>query len=78
MSDQDSLNAEAQEIEADVASENASITAIQAQIAALEANQGSGQPLDFTALKQAVADLGTASASLGSVAAPPAAPPAAP
>lgn len=60
MSDQDQLNAEAQQIEADVAAENTALAAIQAEIAKLQA----GNPaLDFTALNQAVADLGTATAA---------------
>jgi hypothetical protein len=74
MSDQDALNQTATQIEADVAAENAAIEAIKTEIATLEANQNTGQPLDFTALKQAVADLDTSTGQLGQVAAPPSSP----
>ncbi len=60
MSEQDQVNAAAQQIEADVAAENTALTAIQAEIAALQA----GNPaVDFTSLNQAVADLGSAAAA---------------
>ena len=60
MTEQDQANALAQQIETDVAAENTALTAIEAEIAALQA----GNPaVDFTALNQAVADLGTAAAA---------------
>lgn len=69
MSEQDQVNAAAQQIEADVAAENTALTAIQAEIAALQA----GNPaVDFTALNTAVADLGTATAAEQAVVPPPA------
>ena len=59
-SQQDEVNAAAQQIEADVAAENTALAAIQAEIATLQA----GNPaLDLTGLNQAVADLGTATAA---------------
>ncbi len=64
MADQDTLNAIAQQIETEVTGENAALDTIKAGIAALEAAASSGQPLDFTAVNQAVADLGT---TLGNV-----------
>jgi predicted DNA binding CopG/RHH family protein len=57
MTDQDTEAALAQEIEADVQAGNAATSAIAAEIAALEAAHPA---VDFTALKQAVADAGTA------------------
>ncbi len=60
MTQQDDLNAAAQEIEADVAKENTALDAIKAEIASL---QGANPALDFTALNAAVADLGTATAA---------------
>jgi cell division protein FtsB len=69
MTDQDQVNAAAQQIEADVAAENTALTAIEAEIAALKA----GNPaIDFTGLNQAVADLGTATAAEQAVVPPPA------
>ena len=59
-SQQDEVNAAAQQIETDVAAENTALTAIQAEIASLQA----GNPaINFDALNQAVADLGTATAA---------------
>jgi hypothetical protein len=68
MADQDILNQIAQQIETDVTGENAALATIQADIAALEAAAGQGQPLDFTAVNQSVADLGTALGSIQQVA----------
>ena len=76
MADQDILNAIATQIETDITGENAALAQIQAGIAALEAAASSGQPLDFTAVNQAVADLGTTLGSIQQVASsvPPATP----
>jgi hypothetical protein len=60
MSQQDDLNAAAQEIEADVARENTALAAIKAEIASL---QGANPALDLTSLNAAVADLDTATAA---------------
>jgi len=60
MTQQDDLNAAAQEIEADVAKQNTALAAIKAEIAAL---QGANPALDFTALNAAVGDLDTATAA---------------
>ena len=69
MTQQDDLNAAAQEIEADVAKQNTALDAIKAEIAALQA----GNPaLDLTALNAAVADLDTATAAEQAVVPPPA------
>ena len=69
MTQQDDLNAAAQEIEADVAKQNAALDAIKAEIAAL---QGANPALDLTALNAAVADLDTATAAEQAVVPPPA------
>jgi hypothetical protein len=63
MTDQETVNAAAAQLESTVQVENAALARIQAQIAQLQANQQSGQPLDFTALNQAVADAGAAGAA---------------
>lgn len=57
MTDQDTLNAIATRIEADVTGEGAALDTIKTGIATLEAAANSGQPLDFTTVNQAVADL---------------------
>lgn len=62
-STQDEINQEAQAIEADVAAENTATQAIKDAIAALEAQIAQGQAPDLTALKQAVTDLDSATAS---------------
>ena len=69
MTQQDDLNAAAQEIEADVAKQNTALDAIKAEIAAL---QGANPALDLTALNAAVADLDTATAAEQAVVPPPA------
>jgi hypothetical protein len=68
MADQDTLNALAQQIETEVTGENAALDTIKAGIAALEAASQAGQPLDFTAVNQAVADLGTTLGNIQTVA----------
>ena len=60
MSQQDEVNAAAQEIQADVAAENTALDAIKAEIAAL---QGAQPSLDLTGLQAAVAQLDTATAA---------------
>lgn len=75
MTTQDELNAEAQQIETDVASIKDATGKINSEIAALEAQIASGQPVDLTGLKAAVADLDGATTAVAAV--PPApAPPA--
>ena len=69
MSDQDTVNAAAAQIEQDVAEQNTALAAIQAEIAAL---QQANPAIDFTALNQAVADLGTATSAEQAVVPPPA------
>ncbi len=73
MTDQDTEAALAQEIEGDVQAETAATSAIAAEIAALEAAHPA---VDFTALKQAVADAGTALAGEQALVPPAAAAPA--
>jgi hypothetical protein len=68
MTQQDDLNAAAQEIEADVAKQNTALAAIKAEIAALQA---ANPALDLSGLTAAVADLDTATAA-EEAAAPPA------
>ena len=69
MSEQDQANAVAAQIETDVAAENTATTAIEAEIAALQAANPS---VDFTSLNQAVTDLNSATASEQAVVPPPA------
>ena len=69
MSEQDQANAVAAQIETDVAAENTATTAIEAEIAALQAANPS---VDFTPLNQAVTDLNSATASEQAVVPPPA------
>jgi chromosome segregation ATPase len=59
-SQQDEINAEAQQIQADVAAEATALTAIKAEIAAL---QGANPALDLTGLQAAVAGLDTETAA---------------
>jgi len=76
MADQDALNAIAQRIEADVTGEGAALQTIKDAIAALQATASQGQPLDFTAINQAVNDLDGKLADIQQVAASTQAPPA--
>lgn len=64
MTQQDDLNAVGTEIEADVAAIGDGIVNVEAEIAALELAAQNGQPLDFTAVRTALADLGTATATV--------------
>ena len=70
----------AAEIEADVTTIEAAQQTALSEITALQTAAANGQPLDFSAAIQAVADLGTAATGAQAVAtaAAPAAPPAAP
>jgi hypothetical protein len=58
MTDQDTANQLAQAIEDDVTAGNASTATALAEVKALEEAAAAGEPLDFTALKTAVGDLG--------------------
>lgn len=67
----------AQAIETQIAAISASVTTLNSEIAALQAAAANGEPLDFSALQQAVTDLTTAAGSVAAsatAAAPPAAP----
>lgn len=78
MTDQDTANELAQEIEADVTQINANVQTALTEIAELEEAAANGQPLDFTKIKQALTDLDSSTAGTASVdaAAAPAQPPA--
>lgn len=58
MTDQDTANQLAQQIEDDVTAGNAATATALAEVQALEQAQANGQPLDFTSLKNAIGDLG--------------------
>lgn len=74
-SNQDEELALAQQIEALVSQIEASQQTALTEIAALQAAAANGQPVDFTALTQAVTDLGTAATGAASVATAAATPP---
>jgi hypothetical protein len=77
MTDQDTANQIASQLEADVAAINSNVALALTEIADLEAKVAAGQPVDFTVLRQAVSDIDSSASGVAGVAtaaAPPAAP----
>ena len=78
MTQQDDINADVQAIDQADTDLAAAVTAIQADIADLNAKIAAGQPVSLTALDAKVASLKTMVATVAAIVPPPAAPPAPP